>query len=157
MDIVDFFFRDDVRLPKERTGDDFLEFLRTAFQNYLKRCAEVGGLSYVSAQIQSKCSTITDVCDRIEAAIETYFRGYPHAAYNELEHAVTLLGSDLLNLINPVTLGDQTKFLYRARIGTLESFRKDEIFHVPFHLRHLVATQRYSIPGLPCLYLGGSL
>jgi hypothetical protein len=30
-------------------------------------------------------------------------------------------------------------------------------FHIPFEVRHLVATQRYSIPGLPCLYLAGSL
>ena len=31
------------------------------------------------------------------------------------------------------------------------------IFHVPFEKRHLVGNQRYSIAGLPCLYLGSSL
>src|SRR5262249_24504175 len=28
--------------------------------------------------------------------------------------------------------------------------------HIPFHLRHIVGSQRYSVPGLPCLYVGGS-
>jgi hypothetical protein len=31
------------------------------------------------------------------------------------------------------------------------------VFHIPFELRHKVQSQRYSVPGLPCLYLGGSL
>jgi hypothetical protein len=34
---------------------------------------------------------------------------------------------------------------------------KLELFHPPFDKRHVISTQRYSIPGFPCLYLGGSL
>lgn len=30
------------------------------------------------------------------------------------------------------------------------------MFHIPFELRGKAATQRYSIPGLPSLYLGSS-
>ena len=37
------------------------------------------------------------------------------------------------------------------------TFTKGELFHIPFHERHKVGRQRYSIPGLPCLYLGGSV
>jgi len=32
-----------------------------------------------------------------------------------------------------------------------------EMFHIPFELRDRVGTQRYSFPGLPCLYVGQSL
>jgi hypothetical protein len=49
--------------------------------------------------------------------------------------------------------------LYRIRReskpGT--SFDKPGLFHIPFEERHKVKRQRYSIPGLPSLYLGGSL
>jgi hypothetical protein len=30
------------------------------------------------------------------------------------------------------------------------------MYHIPFDKRHLVGLERYSFPGLPCLYLGGS-
>jgi hypothetical protein len=36
-------------------------------------------------------------------------------------------------------------------------YRRKDIFHVPFERRHRVQRQRYSIPGLPCLYLGATL
>ena len=37
------------------------------------------------------------------------------------------------------------------------TFNRGELFHIPFQSRHRVKRQRFSIPGLPCLYLGGSL
>lgn len=47
--------------------------------------------------------------------------------------------------------------LYRVRLGTLAKFGRTDLFHIPFQLRHKVTTKRYSISGLPSLYLGGSL
>lgn len=35
-------------------------------------------------------------------------------------------------------------------------FSSAELFHIPFEHRGRVSSQRYSIPGLPCLYLGAS-
>ena len=46
------------------------------------------------------------------------------------------------------------------RMRTFEDKRKfetNELFHIPFDKQGLVKTQRYSTPGLPCLYLGTSL
>lgn len=54
-------------------------------------------------------------------------------------------------------------YLYRGRIidyynkiETIDNFRK-EIFHIPFDKRNLVANERYSISGFPCLYLSSSV
>lgn len=33
----------------------------------------------------------------------------------------------------------------------------EEMLHVPFNMRQYVTTERYSIPGYPCLYLSGSV
>ena len=55
------------------------------------------------------------------------------------------------------------KIFYRARRqeekarSTECTFSKDEMFHIAFEKRYRVATQRYSYPGLPCLYLGASV
>lgn len=42
---------------------------------------------------------------------------------------------------------------YKARIGQ-GGFSRTEMLHIPFNQRNLVSTQRFSIPGIPCLYLG---
>ena len=46
---------------------------------------------------------------------------------------------------------------YKGRVneGNLD-FKDDEMFHIPYEKRGKVSTQRYSAPGMPCLYLGGS-
>ncbi|WP_052675768.1 hypothetical protein [Paenibacillus sp. IHBB 10380] len=42
------------------------------------------------------------------------------------------------------------------RVGSNHSLTRQEMFHIPFELKGRAATQRYSIPGLPSLYLGSS-
>ncbi len=37
-----------------------------------------------------------------------------------------------------------------------KQFQRNEMFHVPFEMREYVTTQRFSVPGLPCLYLSNS-
>lgn len=46
---------------------------------------------------------------------------------------------------------------YKSREnGRLFHYTKDEMFHIPYNKRNLVGNQRFSLSGLPCLYLGGS-
>lgn len=45
--------------------------------------------------------------------------------------------------------------MYKCRENSkLFHFTKDEMFHIPYAKRYLVGNQRYSLSGLPCLYLG---
>lgn len=47
--------------------------------------------------------------------------------------------------------------MYKCRENNkLFHYPKDEMFHIPYDKRHLVGNQRFSLSGLPCLYLGGS-
>ena len=47
--------------------------------------------------------------------------------------------------------------MYKCRENNkLFHFSKDEMFHIPYDKRNLVGNQRFSLSGLPCLYLGGS-
>ena len=52
-------------------------------------------------------------------------------------------------------------FVYRVKKILAHSckgcFSHDQMFHIPFDLRNIVPTYRYSIPGVPCLYLAKSL
>jgi hypothetical protein len=47
--------------------------------------------------------------------------------------------------------------LYRLRTGPMTQLTRRDLFHIPFEKRQLVASQRYSVPGLPSLYLASSL
>lgn len=47
--------------------------------------------------------------------------------------------------------------LYKSRDNErLYLYSRDEMFHIPYDKRNLVGNQRFSLSGLPCLYLGGS-
>ena len=47
--------------------------------------------------------------------------------------------------------------MYKCRENSqLFHLPKKEMFHIPFDKRYLVGNQRYSLSGLPCLYLGSS-
>ncbi len=51
------------------------------------------------------------------------------------------------------------RLFYRIRVidNPLVLLNKIDMFHIPFEYRHKVKRQRYSLLGLPCLYLGGSI
>ncbi|MCQ9041491.1 hypothetical protein H2C98_08320 [Vibrio parahaemolyticus] len=61
-------------------------------------------------------------------------------------------------LQHQVDPSELVKVLFRARYkGDYESSDIKEFFHIPFTLRHLVGSQRFSINGQPLLYLGSSI
>lgn len=47
--------------------------------------------------------------------------------------------------------------LYRGRKKDSYSFNKFDMFHIPYDKRYLISNQRYSLPGIPFLYLGSSI
>lgn len=62
----------------------------------------------------------------------------------------------LLDIHGTIEIGPNFPF-FRARSN--ESgflYPSTDMFHIPFEKRYLIGNQRYSITGLPCLYLGGS-
>lgn len=88
------------------------------------------------------------VMDSLYTIIGSYHAG---KVINALKEAEKLLIDDFYISIPKDTpffraRGNETGFLYK----------KDEMFHIPFDKRYLVGNQRFSISGLPCLYLGGS-
>ena len=49
--------------------------------------------------------------------------------------------------------------LYRARIhkNLEDDYSEREMNYIPFSKHEIVKSERYSFPGLPCLYLGASV
>lgn len=137
-------------LPTEYKGD-LLEFVFQKFEEYR---SNIMTFPVGSVLKQGDIETVTDVCKYIESSIEQYFKGYPSRAYTEIEQCMSRIDEHVKDLF--ITMEKSRPELYKMRIGSNHRFSRDEMFHIPFELRGLVKSNRYSIPGLPCVYLGSS-
>ena len=93
---------------------------------------------------------IKDFSRNIYICLIEYYCGQHNSAKYYFDKAIRSIHFN--DIYEPI---DQKSF-YRARKSSGTLFTKDEMFHIPLEKRYLVSTQRYSYPGLPCLYLGSS-
>ena len=93
-------------------------------------------------------NTITSIRDRLIELLDKYFDG------NIID--AIYIAADLLKKVPITKITDRYTF-FRAR-GNKTGFlyNTEEMFHIPYELRHKIKNQRYSVSGLPCLYLGSS-
>lgn len=157
MNVIDFFNSDELKLPKTRNLADFETYLASILHDY---SSIVGGLTdndYISVEIKKAGPVISALCDSLIESVGRYFNGFPHGAYQRLAAGINVVRPHLDRMNSQMDVAASCQHLFRMRLGTMSPFTKGDLFHVPFEKRHLVATHRYSIPGLPCLYLGGSL
>ncbi len=90
---------------------------------------------------------------KISEMFEEYYLGHQNKAYNLFKEAFEYETEG--NLPIKAVLPKQP--LYRARVNTGDKdYEKSEMFHIKYDLRSKVQTQRFSFPGLPCLYLGAT-
>lgn len=89
--------------------------------------------------------------------IDNYLDGYPSKAYIRMSNAVRNDKNFDRILSSRVKTVDKGSLFYRLRYDADKYFdfplTPIQLFHVPFHKRHLIKAQRFSIPGYPCLYL----
>jgi hypothetical protein len=102
---------------------------------------------------------VTKVCsfkEKYKMMLELYYQGKHSKAYACFEDAITKLIPGIDLLLQKVTDTDY----FRTRIVPVEQmdicYEKREMWHIPFDKRELVKTERYSFPGVPCLYMGAS-
>lgn len=88
----------------------------------------------------------------LQLVLSEYYRGQHNSAYYLFKNALESCVEINLFLKN---IENGTEF-YRCRTKGNNKYTSNELFHIPFDERYSVSTQRYSFPGLPCLYLGAS-
>jgi hypothetical protein len=93
----------------------------------------------------------------LKRVIEFYLAGNPARAYLEFERVMNNDLKDFSGILKMQRV-DVGENFYRIRIKK-ENYplEQKEMFHIPFERRGSVATQRFSIPGYPSLYLSSSL
>lgn len=156
MNLRDFLNSQIATLPAAREPDlPLSRQLAKMYASFATTMKALDSSDPISKRAQEHLGVFESAGRGVCASVDAYLDGFPSQAYEQLRKALDSLRPFLATLRAD---RNQLENLYRIRdVGTLAQQRREDLFHVPFQLRHLVRSQRYSISGWPCLYLGGSL
>lgn len=104
---------------------------------------------------------LKQLCEGINRAIESEYRGTRHSAFTTIKNQLDGYKTSKteiagLALSQNIHVINKDMVAYRMRKVELEEqhkLKRKDLFHIPLDKRGLVETQRYSVPGYPCLYL----
>ena len=157
MTLYEFLKHPDMQLPSQWDScKDFEAYFGSRLDGFLTLIEKLKP-DFVSDEVHQRKHTIISFCNELRHSLRSSFQGHSSEAYKHFDTAMKSILPDMPNVTFEVTTQTDLGILYRVRQTLSASLQTAEMFHLPFELRHLVATQRYSIPGLPCLYLAGSL
>ncbi|MDP4201681.1 MAG: RES domain-containing protein [Bacteroidota bacterium] len=151
-------------LPKKiPSNSTYRSFLFELFDEYLKLIASISPKK-ISIDGMANPTDFSSVLKKqeqlisgLKKALDLYFNGQPSNAYKTFSQTMEYRTAAYKRILNICTLNKQENF-YRLRIKE-DNFPlcSEDMFHIPFEKRGNVATQRYSIPGFPSLYLAKTL
>ncbi len=158
MNIGLFYAEERIQLPLSWNDSQyFLPFLESKFAEYSALLDQLAEPATLVQKVMEDRPATDYFCARTVAAVKAMLHGQPSDAYQEFAEGLR----KLVPILDRITLTDlgpgDLRFVYRVRKQTGPPLTREEMFHIPFEKRQKVASQRYSIPGLPCLYLCGSL
>ena len=132
-------------------------------KNSEQNILNIENYKYIINEIKKGKIVSKKISKGILRCLEKYFNGRVSDAYGIFKK--TLDDKKVLNYFKKLISNDVKKDseyssfsdLYRVT-ATNEDLSQNplRLFHVPYNLREKIGTNRYSIPGFPCLYLGGA-
>lgn len=104
----------------------------------------------------SKLFGLTDLLDQLKT-LEVFEKPENSEFFEQIKKEIDKRQERTLKIENLVSDVEKSVF-FRMRVEKDNWLRKNidhtGMSHIPFSLRGIVKTQRYSVPGYPCLYLG---
>lgn len=157
-------------VPLSGMQQDYFAYLHQKFDE-IKGCLNLlklncsmplmrGKVDYLTAGVLKNQTYISNSCDCIENALALYLKGNAIDAYKTIE---TYLNTcPYLKTFASITQKPGSpllKSLFKMRKNEKEPYMysHEQMFHIPLNLRHRVATYRFSMPGVPCIYLASNL
>lgn len=140
--------------------EDFRQNVRDNLKNYVNQVKQLDDADKPDTW-DALLSRLDQLCDAINRAIDNEYKGLRHSAYSAIKNQLDgykTKSSKIDGLAydrNILTIPAES-ISYRMRIVPLEEQKRlaeKDLFHIPLDKRTLVTTQRYSVPGYPCLYL----
>lgn len=147
---------------KQPEGVYFDKYIEELLSSYLKKVDELDDTDItIEGEVVSDKHLIknvqTKIINGLINSVKAYLDGYPYKAYDIFNKVFNEEVKSLYKIIKQV-IYPETQNFYRLRYNTTNYvYSRSEMFHIPFSERGKVATQRFSIPGFPSLYLGRTL
>jgi len=164
MDIVNKITVENFNIPLIQEAEDnyFPDFLKKELDKYIKSYESIlfpiidQSAYFISKGYDNVISTIISFSNILNETIELYYKGRFLEATSTFNKGMdeVLLYETSISAFRSISK-DEINF-YRARKNQNIHFTKSDLFHIKFEERHLVSTNRFSAPGFPSLYLGGS-
>jgi len=145
------------KLPNTWEQDSFfLDSINHLLKQYFSAVQQLKG--YVKQKVYEYQKETECLCIKMFSALSYYLKGKTGKAYLDMQEAYSA-SKDIL--IKKSKKKDSTGFEFGFKARVIENAKerptKEEMFHIPFQLRHLVPPNRYSIHGIPSVYLGTSI
>ena len=143
----------------KRDGKNSIEFLKENFNEYIfdvKATLDPGDNQLVGTEM---CRMVTEHIDVIERnanqlvrVLKLYNAGKIVAASQQAFEVFKSMNPQLMQRYSGAF---RVESYYRIRAIDKNPFplERKELFHIPHNKNYLVGTERYSMPGHPCLYL----
>ena len=147
-------------LPRSYANLDYYEYLKMSLSELNTSVQSLEDFTNKVPQLHADLGYVKTnykkLVDGLIKCVEYYYEGFPEKAFSTLEE--TLTSNKIYENILRNRIIDSGSNFYRIRFSnSIKLFKRKEMFHIPFDLRSLVGTQRFSIPGFPSLYLGNNV
>lgn len=144
--------------PSNKMLEDYLAELLEEYESLVHKL----DFDSIKAQIKTSKENVLENISMSKELIAKVLKYYSEAkiaeSISELKEYV-LNNKLLLTLTIDSATNKEDKNWYRMRNQEKHKrvYSSNEMFHIPFELRGKVNTQRYSLPGYPCLYISRSI
>ena len=134
----------------------FVDYLSVSLTDYLKLLPSFEG--YVKYKLIDNQEISLCLYTKILQAICDYIKGKSILAYENMKEAFSCI-KDILKRKSSYRYTLNAEYGFKARVVTNKEPTpcKEGMFHIPFELRHKVQDNRFSIHGIPSVYLGQSI
>lgn len=145
--LKEIFSKPQFEIPIQFSSDDFKNEVSKLLTSYINELEN----NNVNADVIATIKSFRSSCSYV---LSNYFKGMHYNAYENFIKALKALKlNDVPFFITQMT----NDILFRGRVNYGDDdYSPDEMYHIPLDGRGIVSSQRYSFPGLPCLYLGAS-
>ena len=143
-------------LPVEvSSGNKVYPTLFALWQEYIKFLKRTPELSDCISEAEFQI-------EQLKKSIDSYFTGNFYNADEAIKTILTRIAqrenSSIITNLFDLYIDNESHQWFRARQGaSTDNFMRNDMKHVPYSLREKVGNTRYSISGIPCLYLGNSI
>ncbi len=139
---------EEIALPLKDDKGNFEKTIK-AYEQKLVKLLDDNNLKGLSENIKYKFKKILEI-------FKLSISGKKSSAYKEFDKMMNCNDDWNKMIYNRDDLTDKSFFRMRVKEPYSNEFSKEDLFHIPFEKRDIIKRQRYSLPGVPCLYLGGS-